>query len=247
MHSSLRIDGHTIEGIVLRGGQFPEDWAEQRRHLPAWGTLVEIPAVLELLDLVAAGHLDASLARWFMARMGESVIRTVDPHGCGTKGCVEGNHCRGEFKEERLEELLRRERVASYLAARPAPPQQPVSHPCQPCGDCSACSCYDGAPGRCQKCRWIRSARTRARQDVSRWNDGVAAGCTYAVTERRLHRWNCPTLGSADERLAAFEELLEETGGRVDWTRLPTLHTPDELRRTGNQTRRCATCGPDPL
>ncbi|MEU1284535.1 hypothetical protein [Kitasatospora sp. NPDC005856] len=41
--------------------------------------------------------------------------------------------------------------------------------------------------------------RTRARQDVERGNADLAAGRTYARTERRLHRWNCPTLGNVDE------------------------------------------------
>ncbi|MFF2123490.1 hypothetical protein ACFVXH_39800 [Kitasatospora sp. NPDC058184] len=216
-----------------------------REHLPGWGALVEVPAVLELLDLVADGRLDAGRARWLLAELGERTLRVLDPHGCGIPECTDGKRCRGEFEEDRLGEILRRERVDAALAA--GPPAPPAVHPCVPCTGCSACSCYDGTPGRCQTCRWSHAARTRARQDVERWNADLAAGRTYARTERRLHRWDCPTLGNADNRLAEFEELLEATGGRADWTALPELHSADELRRRNVQTRRRATCGPDPL
>ncbi|MFE2412293.1 hypothetical protein ACFXDE_28495 [Kitasatospora sp. NPDC059408] len=120
MHARLKLGDHSIEAIRLRGGLSYEDCSPERRSLPGWGALVEVPAVLELFDLVAAGHVDAARARWLMARIGESAVRYVDPHGCGAKGCVEGNHCNLEFEEERLEEVLRRERVDAYLAVQPS-------------------------------------------------------------------------------------------------------------------------------
>ncbi|MFJ9447023.1 hypothetical protein ACIRRH_35025 [Kitasatospora sp. NPDC101235] len=245
MHADLDINGQPIDNIRLLYGGFHDDWPPEREHQPGWGAFVEVPAVLEILDRVAAGQLDANRARWLLANLGERAIRFRDPHGCGGKGCVDGNHCRGESKESRLREVLRRERVDAALAVEPADP--PAVHPCVPCADCSACSCYDGSLGRCQRCRLRYAARARAHQDVGRWKAGLAAGRTYARTERRLHRWDCPTLGNADDRLAEFEELLEATGRMADWTTLPELYSADELRRRGVQTQRCATCGPDPL
>ncbi|MEU4118912.1 hypothetical protein AB0F71_31020 [Kitasatospora sp. NPDC028055] len=245
MHAHLDIDGHLINNIRLRRGDFHEDWPSEREHLPGWGALIEVPAVLEVLDRVVAGELSAARARWLIARIGEQAVRFQHPHGCGVPDCVDGRRCRGEFEEDRLREIVRRERVDADLAVEPS--SLPTVHPCTPCADCSACSCYDGAPGLCQHCRWIRSARVRAHRDIEQWKADLAAGRTYALTERRLHRWNCPTLGTVDDRLAQFEELLEATGGRADWTSLPELRSADELRRQGNQMRRCATCGPDPL
>ncbi|MFD7586469.1 hypothetical protein ACFV84_13735 [Kitasatospora sp. NPDC059811] len=191
-----------------------------------------------------AGRLDAARARRLLASIGEEAARFQHPHGCGVPECVDGKRCRGEFEEDRLREALRRERVDADLAVEPA--DSPAVHLCIPCGDCSTCSCYDGAPGRCQRCRLLYAALAHARRDVERWNADLAAGRTYARTERRLHRWDCPTLGNADDRLAQFEELLETTDGRASWAYLPELHSADELRRRRVQTQRCATCGPDP-
>ncbi|WP_053651256.1 hypothetical protein [Streptomyces sp. XY431] len=247
MHVDLKLGDHPVANIRVRGGLFGEDWPAEREHLPGWGALIEVPAVLEILDLVVAGHLDIARARRTIAHIGERTVRRIDPHGCGTKGCTDGNHCRGEFEEDRLREVLRRDRADAALAVEPTPADQPATHPCQPCGDCARCSCFDGNIGICQQCQLTRSARARAHQDLSRWNTGLAAGKTYARTERRLHRWNCPTLGNPEDRLADFEALLQANRGRADWTPLPDLHSADELRRQGNQTRRCATCGPDPL
>ncbi|MFJ6384656.1 hypothetical protein ACIQI7_32200 [Kitasatospora sp. NPDC092039] len=245
MHAELDAGGQPIENVRLRRGDFHEDWPPEREHLPGWGALIEVPAVLELLDLVVAGRLNAARARWLLAHLGEQTVRHQHPHGCGIPECVDGRRCRGEFEEDRLQEVLRRDRVDAVLAAEPA--DSPAVHPCIACADCSACSCYDGTPGHCHACRLRHAARTRARQDVERWNADLAAGRTYARTEHRLHRWNCPTLSTVDDRLAQFEELLEATNGRADWTTLPELHSGDELRRRGTRTRRCATCGPDPL
>ncbi|MFE2727085.1 hypothetical protein [Kitasatospora sp. NPDC059327] len=247
MHANLNLGDHFIRDICVQGGHLGQDCPPGRERLPGWGALVEVPAVLELLDLVAAGHLDAARARRLLAQLGERTLRALDPHGCSIKGCVDGNRCRGEFEEGRLREVLRRERVDAALATEPTAAGRPATHPCQPCGDCARCSCFDGDIGMCQQCRLTRSARAHAQQDLSRWNAGLAAGKTYARTERRLHRWNCPTLGTPEDRLADFEALLQANRGRADWTSLPDLHSADELRRQGNQTQRCATCGPDPL
>ncbi|MEW1913772.1 hypothetical protein AB0442_35995 [Kitasatospora sp. NPDC085895] len=245
MHANLDIGGWPIDNIRLRCGDFNEDWSPEREHLPGWGALIEVPAVLELLDRVAAGELSATRARWLLARIGEETIRYQHPHGCGVTDCTGGWRCRGEFEDHRQREVMRRERVDAELAVEPPAPT--AVHPCTPCVDCSACSCYDGAPSLCQNCRLIRSARAGARRDVDRWNADLAGGRAYARTERRLHRWDCPTLGNVDDRLAQFEALLEATGGRASWAALPELHSADELRRRGVQTQRCAICGPDPL
>ncbi|MEU8927503.1 hypothetical protein AB0D10_42470 [Kitasatospora sp. NPDC048545] len=186
MHAHLDIGGQPIDNIRLRRGDVYEDWAPEREHLPGWGALIEVPAVLEILDRVVVGRLDAARARWLLARIGEDAARYQQPHGCGIPDCSDGKRCHGEFEGDRLREVLRRERVDAALAVEPGP--APTVHPCTPCADCSSCSCYDGAPGLCQTCRLIRSARAGARRDAERWNTDLASGRIYARTERRLHR-----------------------------------------------------------
>ncbi|MGW2540439.1 hypothetical protein ACWC5I_06070 [Kitasatospora sp. NPDC001574] len=120
MHANLNLGHYSIRDICVQGGHLGQNCPPGREHLPGWGALVEVPAVLELLDLVAAGHLDAADARRLLAQLGERTPRVLDPHGCGTEGCVDGNHCRGEFEEDRLREMLRRERADTALASEPA-------------------------------------------------------------------------------------------------------------------------------
>jgi len=124
------------------------------------------------------------------------------------------------------------------------------SHPCVPCIRCSKCSC-EHMKGICRACDEIRSVDREAAADVARWKRQLAAGATYAMGQsgNRLHRWDCPTLNSAEkglQRLQGAEGLAAY--GAYYWSRLPNLYTAEELRlkrkkRCGGADRTLSSAG----
>ncbi|MDJ0461912.1 hypothetical protein [Streptomyces sp. H27-C3] len=103
--------------------------------------------------------------------------------------------------------------------------------------------------GICRSCDDIRVDR-EAEVDISRWKRQLAVGATYEIGQsgNRLHRWDCPTLNSAEkglQRLQGNEELVAY--GAYYWSRLPDLYTAEELRLKGTRKQHCGVCGPDPL
>ncbi|MGX1025369.1 hypothetical protein RKD38_000050 [Streptomyces ambofaciens] len=123
------------------------------------------------------------------------------------------------------------------------------SHPCVPCARCSKCSC-EYEKGICRVCDEIRRVDLEAAADVARWKRQLAAGATYAIGQsgNRLHRWDCPTLNSAEkglQRLQGAEDLAKY--GAYYWSRLPNLYTAEELRLKGMRKRHCGVCGPTPV
>lgn len=130
-------------------------------------------------------------------------------------------------------------------------PVAPVQRnpPCVPCARCSKCSC-EYLKGICRVCDEMRSVDREAAADVVRWKRQLAAGATYAIGQsgNRLHRWDCPTLNSAEkglQRLQGAEGLAAY--GAYYWSRLPNLYTAEELRLKGTRKRHCGVRGPDPI
>ncbi|MEV5203227.1 hypothetical protein [Streptomyces sp. NPDC053720] len=73
---ALNIGDEPIKDIRFTwGGDYPKD----RRHIEGWGTAVEVPAVLALLDKVVAGELTAERARELLAGLAEKVVLACDP------------------------------------------------------------------------------------------------------------------------------------------------------------------------
>ncbi|WP_067904515.1 hypothetical protein [Nocardia vaccinii] len=52
------------------------EFGPERRHIDGWGVFVELPAVVELLDLVAAGERDLGDVRAALARVAAGMERT---------------------------------------------------------------------------------------------------------------------------------------------------------------------------
>ncbi|CDR18128.1 GIY-YIG nuclease family protein [Streptomyces iranensis] len=57
----LKIGGYSIRGVSLNWGLF--HGSEVRREAPSYGTDIDIPAVIEILDLIASGAVTAQEAR----------------------------------------------------------------------------------------------------------------------------------------------------------------------------------------
>ncbi|MFB7341248.1 hypothetical protein ACFCZ6_14420 [Streptomyces hydrogenans] len=68
--------------IVLRNVSWTWgiDFPSQRRWTAGWGVSVELPAVMELLDLIGSGAVDATMARTELARAAEAVGAAHDRH-----------------------------------------------------------------------------------------------------------------------------------------------------------------------
>lgn len=122
------------------------------------------------------------------------------------------------------------------------------THVCVPCEDCGDCSC-EYMKGICQRCYNIRHVVGQAKSDIARWKAQFDAGATYAIGQHatRLHRWDCPTLNTAEKSWAALEAQKPHAQGGISWSRLPLLYTAEQLRLKGITKKHCATCGPDPL
>lgn len=131
----------------------------------------------------------------------------------------------------------------------PAVPAQCSPGPApMPCGHCGDRSGIDPA-GMCRTCL-MQEVDREAAADVARWRQQRAAGATYAIgrSGTRLHRWDCPTLNSAEKVLAHLEQAKKSVAyGASGWPRLPFLFTAEELRAKRRRTPSCAVCAPDPL
>src|SRR5690242_624587 len=58
------------------------DFAPQRRWTDGWGSTIEVPAVIELLDLIAAGSVDVERVRQALAQHAVELDAEYDPdHG----------------------------------------------------------------------------------------------------------------------------------------------------------------------
>lgn len=74
--ANLNIGDEPIRDIRFTwGGDYPKG----RRHIEGWGTAVEVPAVLALLDKIVASELTAGQARELLAGLAEKVVLACDP------------------------------------------------------------------------------------------------------------------------------------------------------------------------
>jgi hypothetical protein len=75
----LEADGHRILDIHWTWGM---DFPPERRWTDGWGIAIEVPAVIELLDLVSQGRIDPSSARQALADFAAQLDAAYDPeHG----------------------------------------------------------------------------------------------------------------------------------------------------------------------
>ncbi|MFE9138853.1 hypothetical protein [Streptomyces sp. NPDC007355] len=71
------------------------DFPGQRRWTDGWGVSIELPAVIELLDLIASGQADAAAVRARLADEAEALDAENDPHH-GDPSAQEYARCFGD-------------------------------------------------------------------------------------------------------------------------------------------------------
>jgi hypothetical protein len=75
----IRVSGQRIPHVFWTWGM---DFPPERRWTDGWGSTIEAPAVIELLDLIAAGTVDATAARRAIAAQAAALDAKYDPdHG----------------------------------------------------------------------------------------------------------------------------------------------------------------------
>ncbi|KOT43720.1 helicase A859L [Streptomyces rimosus subsp. rimosus] len=67
----LAFGSHRIENVTLQWGVGMD--GDTRRDAPSWGTDIEVPAVIELLDLITAGSVTAEQARDKLVRLAVAI------------------------------------------------------------------------------------------------------------------------------------------------------------------------------
>ncbi|MDJ0461913.1 GIY-YIG nuclease family protein [Streptomyces sp. H27-C3] len=72
----LAFGSHRIENVTLQWGLMRGD--DRRRDAPSWGTDIEVPAVVEILDLIAAGAITAEQARDKLNRLTVAINERMD-------------------------------------------------------------------------------------------------------------------------------------------------------------------------
>lgn len=73
---NLDFGSHRIEDITLHWGL--RQGSDTRREAPAWGTDIEVPAVLELLDLIAAEEITPDQARDKLNRLATAISEQMN-------------------------------------------------------------------------------------------------------------------------------------------------------------------------
>ncbi|MCL6298707.1 GIY-YIG nuclease family protein [Streptomyces kronopolitis] len=71
----LNVGGHRIENVSLNWGLMG---SEARQDAPSYGTDIEVPAVVELLDLIASGAIAAEEARDNLNRLATVINERMD-------------------------------------------------------------------------------------------------------------------------------------------------------------------------
>lgn len=72
----LDVAGHRIEGVSMTWGLVQA--SEIRCHVPSYGTEIEVPAVIHLLDLVVSGDISAEEARACLNGIAVSINEEMD-------------------------------------------------------------------------------------------------------------------------------------------------------------------------
>jgi hypothetical protein len=71
------VNGHQLPDVHWTWGI---DFPRERRWTDGWGSSIEVPAVIELLDLIAAGKTDAPSVRAAIIEYAEAMDADHDPH-----------------------------------------------------------------------------------------------------------------------------------------------------------------------
>ncbi|WP_043266795.1 hypothetical protein [Streptomyces sp. CT34] len=74
-HTDMTINGHLVANVSWAWGTM---YPAERRWQEGWGTSIETPAVLEILDMVALGQASAGEVRAALAQTGEKLCATHD-------------------------------------------------------------------------------------------------------------------------------------------------------------------------
>jgi uncharacterized protein (UPF0212 family) len=98
----INVAGHSINDVKLAWGLV--DSGEGRRSAPSFGTHIEVPAVVELLDLVVSGKVTAAEARDILHRIATKINDRMD-----------------EELDRQLETMERAERMALHSFPRQSP------------------------------------------------------------------------------------------------------------------------------
>ncbi|MFG2227706.1 GIY-YIG nuclease family protein [Streptomyces sp. NPDC048644] len=89
--ADLRIGGCPVRGVTLNWGLF--HGSEVRREAPSYGTDIDVPAVIEILDLITSGAVTAQEARDVLHKAAAKII--------------EKRNREFEEREERMEAAMR--------------------------------------------------------------------------------------------------------------------------------------------
>lgn len=100
----INVAGHSVNDVKLAWGLI--DSGEERRSAPSFGTHIEVPAVVELLNLVVSGKITASEVRDILDRIATKINDRMDK----------------EF-DQQLESMERAERRALHGVPRQSPPE----------------------------------------------------------------------------------------------------------------------------
>lgn len=105
------------------------EFGPERRHIDGWGVFVELPAVIEMLDLVAAGDLDPADVRAALAQVATEMERAdLNHHGAedGTPLTPELVRCFGDCPRclANYDTIRVRHAEAERRRARPLDPQR---------------------------------------------------------------------------------------------------------------------------
>lgn len=73
----LEVNGHKLPDVRWTWGI---DFPPQRRWTDGWGSSIEVPAVIELLDLIAAGKVNPAAVRTALAEHAEAMDAKYDPY-----------------------------------------------------------------------------------------------------------------------------------------------------------------------
>ncbi|MFI8515338.1 hypothetical protein ACIGHB_29840 [Streptomyces sp. NPDC085460] len=123
------------------------DFPSQRRWTDGWGVSVELPAVIELLDLIGSGAVDVATARAELTKAAEALDAAHDPHH-GNPAAQRYARCFGDCETCQAAEPEFRQILAA-AQARAAKALDHASYPYVVLGTTVHQSgCYHASPAR---------------------------------------------------------------------------------------------------
>ena len=122
--AALEVNGHQLLDVHWTWGI---DFPRERRWTDGWGSSIEVPAVVELLDLIAAGKAEASSVRAAIVEYAESMDAAHDPYH-GDPQAQEYARCFGDCDTcKAAEDAFRR--AAAESQARIDKARDPENYP----------------------------------------------------------------------------------------------------------------------